>query len=370
MVGLRLLTRHHPTSSATRPPLPSRNAESKHHARLVIRTANIGQGDACLEAGRIGGRSNLPRGLAFALQSPPPAGTSDDSKRRPQSTLADRAAAIDAGDDLLAQITAFGERDGFLVSADFLRQILIGDVQADDRKALFDADRLPSSHAASLAPSTPAAPARAGHRRRHRPQGESCEARLATPADHQRPAVPREVVIRERYALRPGEGPKHSRPRLERGTCRSVSDSMMPAACGPARITSPHSYFGRGTSGPRESNNGPGGREGSAPDRRPCAGPAISVPQKRIRDARSGRWRRQKRLASLAGLNLVELVRRQPIEELGPLAAGDLHLRRARGMEDSPADSRKARYSASQSPKSTATGPQGVSRRRAPQRFG
>ena len=52
----------------------------------------------------------------------------------------DRAAAIEPGDNFLPKITAFGKRDRFLVTPNFLRQVFLGDVEADDGKAFFDAN--------------------------------------------------------------------------------------------------------------------------------------------------------------------------------------------------------------------------------------
>ena len=70
-------------------------------------------------------------------------------------------------------------------------------------------------------------------------------------------------------------------------------------------------------------------------------------------------------LDPLARLDLIELIGAKPVEEFGPLAAGDFDLGDT-WRPEKPRPWRKARYSASQSPKSTATGPQGVSRRTAP----
>ena len=71
----------------------------------------------------------------------------------------------------------------------------------------------------------------------------------------------------------------------------------------------------------------------------------------------------QKGFAPFAGLKLVEFDRAQPVKERGAVVAANLDLRR-RGRVEYSGRLGNARYSACQSPKSTATGPQGVWRSR------
>src|SRR5262245_60169416 len=53
----------------------------------------------------------------------------------------DVAQSVDAGDGFLTQITAFGEANRLGVAADLLRQVVVGDVAAKERKSSFNASR-------------------------------------------------------------------------------------------------------------------------------------------------------------------------------------------------------------------------------------
>ena len=73
---------------------------------------------------------------------PSTAAHSAPSNRTPTMLLIDVPQRVDAGDRLLAEIAALGEADRQLVAADFLRQIVLVEIDAKERRAGFDPHRV------------------------------------------------------------------------------------------------------------------------------------------------------------------------------------------------------------------------------------